>query len=119
MEGRKDDAGKPRFELIAPEFLFALATILTWGGDSKYPERNWENGMRWGRPFGALMRHLWAWWSGKGPTTRSFLLGSLDEETGRSHLWHAAFCLMVLVSYEERSTGKDDRPTPLDNPTDS
>jgi hypothetical protein len=65
--------------------------------------------MSWGRVFGALMRHLWAWWGGKGPTTKSFLLGELDEETGHSHLWHAACCLAFLMAYEERSVGTDDR----------
>tara|TARA_R110000737_G_scaffold251008_1_gene260587 strand:+ start:145 stop:975 length:831 start_codon:yes stop_codon:yes gene_type:complete len=73
-------------------------------------DRNWELGMDWSRTFGALMRHMWYWWAGKGPTTKSFLFGSTDEETGHSHLWHAACCLAFLVTYEERNVGKDDRP---------
>ena len=108
MEGRKDDGGKARMELIPPELLFAVADILTFGA-AKYEDRNWERGMSWGRVFGALMRHMWAWWGGKGPTTRSFLLGELDAETGRSHLWHAGCCLAFLIAYEERGVGADDR----------
>jgi hypothetical protein len=107
-EGRKDDGGKARMELIPPEVVFALSTILTFGA-VKYSERNWEKGMSWGRVFGACMRHLWAWWGGKGPTTKSFLFGELDDETGFSHLWHAACCVAFLVAYEERQIGIDDR----------
>lgn len=107
-EGRKDDVGKVRMDLLPPEFLFATATILTFGA-KKYADRNWEQGMKWGRVFGALMRHMWYWWGGKGPTTTNFLFGDTDEETGYSHLWHAACCLAFLISYEERKIGEDDR----------
>ena len=107
-EGRKHDDGKTRLELIPPELVFAVGDILTFGA-ANYGDRNWEAGMAWSRVFGALMRHLWAWWGGKGPTTRSFLLGDLDAETGRSHLWHAGCCIAFLIAYEERQTGTDDR----------
>lgn len=109
--GQKFDGGKDRMELITSEFMFALARILTFGA-KKYCDRNWEKGMSWSRIFGALMRHMWAWWAGKGPTNESFLFGSLDDETGFSHLWHAAFCIMVLVTYECRGMNQfDDRFT--------
>lgn len=107
-EGRKDDNGKARIELIPPELVFAVAEVLTFGA-RKYEARNWEKGMHWGRVFGALMRHLWAWWGGHGPTTRSFLFGELDDETGFSHLWHAGCCIAFLIAYEERGAGTDDR----------
>lgn len=98
-EGRKDDADKVRMELLPPEFIEATATILTFGA-KKYEARNWEKGMQWGRVYGALMRHLWAWWKREGK----------DVETGRSHLWHAACCLAFLIAYEQRQVGDDDRP---------
>lgn len=107
-EGRKDDVDKVRMELVPPEMVFAVAEVLTFGA-AKYDARNWEKGMSWGRVFGALMRHLWAWWGGKGPTTRSFLFGDLDGETGYSHLWHAGCCIAFLIAYEERGSGTDDR----------
>lgn len=97
-EGYKHDGGKPRFDLIPPEFLFATATVLATGAE-KYPARNWEAGMSWGRVFAALMRHLWAWWAGE----------KADPETGHSHLWHACCCLAFLVAYEARGAGTDDR----------
>jgi len=99
MEGRKDDQQKPRMDLIPPEAIDALSHVLTDGAD-RYGDRNWEKGMRWGRPFAACMRHLWAWW--RGETT--------DPDSGRSHLWHALCCVAFLVAYEQRSVGEDDRP---------
>lgn len=98
-EGRKDDTGKAPYDLLAPEFLSGTAEILAFGA-TKYQPRNWEKGMAWSRPFSAMMRHMWAWWAGE----------HTDAETGKSHLWHAACCLMFLVAYEQRKTGRDDRP---------
>lgn len=107
--GYKADENKVRMDLIPPEVPHALAAVLTFGAN-KYTARNWEKGMWWGRPFAACMRHLWAWWGGKGPTTKSFLFGDLDAETGFSHLWHALCCLAFLTAYEERGmTQWDDR----------
>lgn len=108
--GFKKDEGKVRLELFPPEMIFAVSTILGFGA-IKYPYRNWEHGMSWGRVFGALMRHLWAWWGGKQPTKTNFAFGDLDIETGCSHLWHAACCITFLVTYEERQIGEDDRPS--------
>jgi hypothetical protein len=99
MTAYKADDNKPQMDLIPPEVMFAMADILTRGA-TKYPSRNWEQGMRWGRVFAALMRHLWAWWANKGP----------DPEFGLSHLHHALACLTFLVTYETRRIGEDDRP---------
>ena len=99
-EGRKDDGGKVRMDLLPPELLYGVATILTFGAE-KYDDRNWELGMSWSRVFGALMRHLWEWWN---PCT-----SDLDAETGKSHLWHAGCCIAFLIAYEERGVGDDDR----------
>lgn len=107
--GRKDDTAKPRIDLFPPEAIFAISAVLTRGAE-KYEDRNWEKGMRWGRVFAACMRHLWAWWGGRGPTTKSFLFGDLDDEWNFSHLWHAGCCIVFLIAYEERGVGEDDRP---------
>lgn len=106
--GRKDDGGKLRMDLIPPEMICATAAVLGFGAE-KYGDRNWERGMKWSRVFGALMRHMWAWWAGKGPTSTNFAFGDIDGETGFSHLWHAACCIAFLVAYEERKSGEDDR----------
>jgi hypothetical protein len=109
-EGVKHDAEKVRLELFPGDALFAISDILTFGA-KKYDARNWELGMSWGRVYGALMRHMWAWWQGKGPTNENFVFGALDPESQRSHLWHAGCCMVFLISYEMRKVGTDDRPT--------
>lgn len=97
-EGKKFDHDKLPYHLLPPELLGATANVLKFGAD-KYGERNWEKGMAWSRPFAALMRHMWAWWSGE----------DRDSETGMSHLWHASCCIAFLIAYEERRVGQDDR----------
>lgn len=97
-EGVKFDGDKLRYDLIPPELLEQTALVLTYGAH-KYSERNWEKGMKWGRCFGALMRHMWAWWRGE----------DRDPETGYSHLSHAACCIAFLIAYEQRCIGEDDR----------
>ena len=98
-EGAKFDEDKIRMELIPPEFLTSTASILTFGA-KKYSARNWEQGMDWSRVYGALQRHLNAWWAGE----------HTDPETGKSHLWHANCCMAFLTTYEMRGVGNDDRP---------
>lgn len=94
----KHDEGKPRPELIPPEVITALSTILSYGAE-KYDARNWEKGMSWNRVFGSLMRHMWAWFGKE----------KVDPETGKSHLWHAACNIAFLIAYESRNIGEDDR----------
>lgn len=96
--GVKFDAGKPRMDLVFWPFVLALAKVLGYGA-VKYDPRNWEKGMDWGRVFGALQRHLAAFWGGEAN----------DPESGLPHLAHAACCLMFLFAYHERNLGEDDR----------
>lgn len=107
MSGVKRDADKARLELYPPEALFATARVLTFGA-KKYSDRNWEGGIKFSRVFGALMRHLWAWWMG----------ADCDPETGENHLHHAACCLAFLQTYVERDmVAWDDRaeaPKPVE-----
>jgi hypothetical protein len=95
----KYDNDKIRYDLLPPEGVEAVAVILT-GGAVKYTARNWEQGMDWSRPFGACLRHLFAWWRGE----------DRDPDTGKSHLWHAATNIFFLIAYEARGSGTDDRP---------
>lgn len=97
--GTKLDTGKIRYDLVPPEALEEITKVLTFGA-KKYADRNWEGGIAYGRVFGALMRHLWAWWKNSGP----------DAETGLSHLAHAGCCIFFLLTYEQRKmTSFDDR----------
>jgi len=98
--GRKNDGGKQRYDLLAPEALSGLVGVLTYG-TTKYGDRNWEQGLNFSRVFAACMRHLWAWWKGE----------DYDRETGLSHLDHAATCIHFLSTYTKRDMRSfDDRP---------
>ena len=97
--GNKFDGDKLRLDLLSIQAIQGTAEVLTFGAD-KYGDRNWERGLSFSRVFGALLRHLFAWWMKK----------DLDEETGLHHLDHASCCLMFLQHYVKTKTGKDDRP---------
>ena len=97
--GVKYDAGKPRFELLPPKPLAQIAEVYTFGA-TKYEDRNWEKGIEYSRVYGAVMRHLNAYWAGQ----------DLDEETALPHLAHAAFGLLALLEFAETHPELDDRP---------
>jgi len=104
-EGKKFDAGKTPLELLPYWYMEGTARVLAFGAQ-KYDAWNWYKGMAWGRVFGALMRHLGAWWWAKVRGD-----DGLDPETKLSHLWHAGCCLGFLMQYEQDGIGTDDRPT--------
>ena len=95
----KDDADKPRYDLIPPEIITALANIFTYGA-KKYAPRNCEQGFDYGRLYAALWRHMIPFWEGQ----------TIDPESGMSHLNHALFNIGMLLVQEKRGTGTDDRP---------
>lgn len=104
ITGVKKDEGKPRWELVPFDAIRGVVEILTFGA-KKYAARNWERGIAYGRVFGAIMRHLTAWWGGE----------NLDPESGKSHLDHAMCELMFLSAYEKRGmTSLDDRPATIE-----
>lgn len=98
LGGKKNDQGKPMMALLTPEFLEETAKVLTVG-QIKYSAWNWAKGMAWSRPFGALMRHAWAWWGGQ----------DTDPESGLSHLAHCLANIMFLLHYQKFGRGEDDR----------
>lgn len=98
-EKKKDD-GKPRFDLIPPEALEALAHLYRIGAE-KYRPRGWEEGMDWGRIYRAMIGHANKWWAGE----------TYDQIDGQHHLSSVAWCAFALFTYEMVSArGKDDRP---------
>ena len=62
--GKKFDEGKIRYDLIPPEAKRALASQLTYGAN-KYGDRNWEQGLHFGRLVRAAEGHLTDWWAGE------------------------------------------------------
>lgn len=96
-QGLRFDEGKNRLDLIPPEWIWALGTVMT-AGAKKYPERNWEKGMSWTKMVGCAMRH-----------TLKFIVGEpYDEETGCHHLAMAAWNLLGLMTYHLRDIGEKD-----------
>jgi hypothetical protein len=105
--GDKRDSGKLPLELLPLDALSAVAEVLRFGA-SKYAARNWESGIAYGRVFGALLRHLFAWWRGE----------ELDSETGLSHLAHAGCEVLFLLAFVLRGRADlDDRPPLESRPT--
>ena len=95
----KHDQGKLRYDLLPTDSLKELVRVFTYGVE-KYDDRNWEKGIEWGRIYGAIQRHLNAFWSGE----------EINEEDGNlSHLAQAAWGCLVLESYRQRKIGKDTR----------
>lgn len=101
-EGTKFDGMKVRYDLIPPSMLHAVAMVLTYGAD-KYEDRNWEKGIKYGRVFGAMSRHMWAWFVGN----------DIDPESNLPHLWHVACNVAFLIHFTcnpKRYASLDDRP---------
>jgi hypothetical protein len=105
-EGTKHDQGKLPWQLVPWDAVRGVVKVLDFGA-KKYAARNWEHGMDWSRLERAAINHITSW----------SLREDRDEETGLSHLFHAACCLLFLAAYEIRGTGKDDRPHLKPEPT--
>ena len=96
--GVKFDAGKARIDLVPGEFIFAVASVLTYGA-IKYDDWNWAKGMRKGRIMAAMGRHWIAYMVGE----------EIDPESGLPHTWHMATCLAMLISADLRGVASEDR----------
>jgi len=98
-QGLRYNDGKPRFDLLPPEALKALAAHYGKGAE-KYAARNWERGMDWCKCFASLERHSWAWMGGE----------DIDPENGSHHMIAVAWNAIALFTYAMRNIGTDDRP---------
>lgn len=94
-----------RFDLIPPGVLRALAKhygINCKAHGGKYDSWNWTRGYKWSWSYGALMRHLDAFWRGE----------DIDPDGGQLHitavLWHSA--ALWFFSTVARYSKFDDRP---------
>lgn len=99
MEGRKNDQGKLRMELVPVTAIKAMARGFGYGAD-KYEAYNWCKGLSTSRLYAATMRHLTAWWEGE----------EMDPESGLSHLDHVLCCAAMLEGTVTGGLGEDDRP---------
>ena len=87
-----------RFDLIPSEPLWELAEVYGRGA-RKYADDNWRKGYSWRLSFGALCRHLHAWW-----------MGEKRDELGNHHLAQVAWHAFTLFTFEQFNLGTDDRP---------
>ena len=90
-----------RQDLIAVPFLEQLGLVCGMGAE-KYDDDNWRKGYSWRLSYGAMQRHIHAFWTGEDN----------DPESGLPHLAHAAWHCMVLFTYSSQSkyAEHDDRP---------
>ena len=91
-----------RYDLLPVTALDAAAEHFGRGA-AKYEDRNWERGYNWSLSYGALLRHLTAWWNGED-------MDPDPEMAGSHHLDAVLFHAMVLRTFATRNTDKDDRP---------
>jgi hypothetical protein len=82
---REAEPGKGSYELLSP---YAEDRVAKWAemGAKKYGERNWEDGMPFGRFFQAAKRHLNKYHRG------------LDDE---DHLAAAIWNISAIIHFEE------------------
>lgn len=93
-KGRKPQ----RFELVPGNALGDIAEVYAFGS-SKYEDNNWRRGYAWSLSYGAMMRHLTAFWEGE----------DLDPESGLPHLAHAGFHILALLTFMREQSDLDDR----------
>ena len=87
-----------RHDLIPEGALAEVAKIYGFGA-KKYSNHNWRKGYNWGYSYGALRRHLRAFWEGEDD----------DPESGLPHLAHAAWHCLALLTFMKEHPEKDDR----------
>lgn len=92
MSGRKDDAGKLRFDLLPFEQIREVVEVLTVGA-KRYGDDNWKSVPDARRRYlAALLRHVWAFACGERN----------DLDDGLSHLSHAVCCALFLMRFDNK-----------------
>ncbi len=90
--GRKDDAGKLRYDLLPVEPLREVVRVLTFGAKHYAPD-NWQLVPEWKwRYTRAAMSHIEKWRGGER--------NDAESGWGTHHLAHAVCCLLFLLWFE-------------------
>lgn len=98
QQGHKDDYEKVNYFCVPWEAVNEMAEVMTFGA-KKYEQYNFRKGMKASRLFSAAIRHLYAWLRRE----------EVDPESGKSHLAHAACCVLMLRDIEMLGKVEDDR----------
>ena len=96
-DGLKHDGGKPRLDLVPPEIIEAVGTVMTFGAQ-KYGEASYKQ-VDPKRYRAALMRHICRWL--KDPH-------GVDSDSGLPHLWHIA-CNVAFLCELDCKDEKDNK----------
>lgn len=94
QKGRKAQ----RFDLVPMNALAEIAEIYDFGS-AKYEDHNWRKGYDWSLSYGAMMRHLGAFWEGEDN----------DPESGLPHVAHAGWHCLTLLTFMREHPELDDR----------
>jgi hypothetical protein len=99
MDGKHFDSNKPGLHYVL--FFKGLDEVAKVGdfGSKKYGQWNYLGGMEWMKLLGSCSRHLCAFIRGE----------DLDKESGLNHLAHLIYDALMLLEYQHRKLGKDDR----------
>ena len=98
VTGGQKGSKPSQLSMIPPRALLAIGEVYGHGA-KKYDRHNWRKGYRWSLSIDALFRHLLAWLDGE----------TTDPESGISHLAHAAWHCLALMTFQEEGLGTDDR----------
>lgn len=99
-DSRKLDTGKLQWHLVPWDAMRKVVEVLMIGAN-KYRPRGWEDGMEYSRVYSAMQRHATAWFQDREEN---------DPTDGQHHLASVAWCALVLIAYQLRGIGTDDRP---------
>lgn len=95
--GHKDR--KPeRMSWIPSEALWELARVYGYGAERHADPHQYLHGYEWSASIDAAERHFRRWQNGES-----------RDESGYSHLMHAAWHLFTLYMFEQHGIGDDDR----------
>lgn len=90
VKGRKDDAGKLRYDLLPWDVLEQVVKVLTFGA-KKYDDNNWKFVPDAKTRYeAAMLRHFSSYKQGEYN----------DKETNLPHLAHALTCLMFRLWFD-------------------
>ena len=87
-----------RYDLVPTDAVGQIAEVYGFGAQ-KYSNHNWRKGYDWGLSYGALQRHLEAFWNGE----------DTDPESGLPHLAHAGWHCLALLTFMREHPELDDR----------
>jgi hypothetical protein len=112
--GKRDNAGKLRYDLVNPLAMEGMVDILTYGAIKYEEDHNWENGMAWTKIIQSLKRHLACIEKGEDydfyPNTCSACkAGDCIIHSGKLHVDHIQCNAHFLAAYYRIFPQGDDR----------